>query len=313
MISLIIPVCKNEESLPALLDELTKLNTEFEGDFEVVFVVDGSPDNSYLILAERLPTSPFSSQLISLSRNFGSFAAIRAGLDAAKGDYFAIMAADLQEPPGIILDFHRELSKGNADVVVGQRTERADPLIAKIMSGVFWRLYRRLVNRDVPHGGVDIFGGTKQVRDRLLELHESHSSLIGLLFWVGFRRSYVPYVRRPRLHGKSAWTFRRKLNYLLDSFMSFTDLPIRLLLYGGVLGVVFSVVFGVIVLAARAAGAIDVPGYTPIVLALAFFGGINCLGLGVIGGYVWRSYENTKSRPLFIKHIHLSFDKSEGT
>jgi glycosyltransferase involved in cell wall biosynthesis len=300
LISVIVPVYRNSDTIAALLQALADLSTKLDDALEVVFVVDGSPDDSYERLRDGLPGRPFRAQLLCLSRNFGSFAAIRAGLEAAQGQTFAVLAADLQEPPELVLEFNRRLRTGETDLVLGSRISRADPLFSRLSAGLFWRTYRRWIQREVPAGGVDVFGCTKQVRDEILRLGESNSSLIGLLFWVGFRRQLVPYDRRPRPSGKSAWTFAKKLRYLTDSVFNFTDLPVRLLFWLGCVGLLASMVGGAAVLIARLSGRVPVAGYTATVLIIVFFGALNCLGLGIIGGYVWRTLENTKRRPNYL-------------
>lgn len=307
MISVVIPVYRNSETLPALLTALAGLHLDLDGGLEAVFVVDGSPDDSYLQLAARLPAERFPSQLLALSRNFGSFAAIRAGLAAARGDRFAVMAADLQEPPELILEFDRVLRGGEHDVAIGRRTGRIDPLPTRLLARAFWAGYRRLVQSEVPAGGVDVFACDRHVRDHLVALGEANSSLVGLLFWVGFRRVLVPYRRRRRAGGRSAWTLRGRLRYLGDSVFSFTDLPIRWLLWIGSCGFAAAVVFGLIVVVARVGDRIEVPGYAATVLAVTGLGGLNCLALGIIGSYVWRTFENTKQRPNFIVASHRVF------
>ena len=300
MISLIIPVYKNSKSILALLRAVQQLNDDLHGELEAVFVVDASPDDSYLKLSAELPKARFRSQLLLLSRNFGSFAAIRAGLAVGRADHFAVMAADLQEPPELVAKFAERLASGTCDVVVGQRAGRADPLLSRAFSALFWGLYRRFVQREVPEGGVDVFGCTSAVRDQIVLLTENNSSLVGLLFWVGFRRDAVPYVRREREAGKSGWTFKKKMAYLMDSVFGFTDLPIRILLRLGSFGLVLSIALATAVLVLKVLGDIPVPGYAATVLTVVFFGALNCFGLGIIGGYVWRTFENTKSRPNFI-------------
>lgn len=300
MISVVIPVYRNAGSLPELLAALEVLHGQLEGGLEAVFVVDGSPDDSHRQLAERLPRAVFPAQLLALSRNFGSFAAIRAGLEAARGERFAVMAADLQEPPGLILEFDRILRAGEHDVVIGRRTSRRDPLSTRLASRAFWTLYRRLVQPAVPPGGVDVFGCGRRMRDQILELREANSSLVGLLFWAGFRRAEVPYERRRRASGRSAWSLARRARYLADSVFGFSDLPIRLLLWAGALSLGTSVLLALAVIVARLSGAIAVPGYAATVVTITFFGGLNSFGLGIIGGYVWRAFENTKRRPSYI-------------
>jgi glycosyltransferase involved in cell wall biosynthesis len=311
LISLVIPVYRNAENIEALLQALARLHRELEDELEVVFVVDGSPDDSYLRLATSLPKAPFRSQLLLLSRNFGAFSAIRAGLAAGQGEFFAVMAADLQEPPELILQFAKLLRDGKCDVAVGRRTGRADPLGSRMASALFWGFFRRCIQREIPTGGVDVFGCTCAVRDHLLRLCENNSSLVGLLFWVGFRRAEVEYMRQERRAGRSGWTFRKKLRYLMDSIFSFSDLPIRGLLSLGLLGLALSALLAVVVAVAKIEGSIPVPGYAATVLVVIFFGALNCFGLGVIGGYVWRTFENTKGRPNYIVAIQKRFGAAE--
>ena len=306
MLSLVIPVYRNEENLPRLFRELERL-AERLADIEIVFVVDGSPDRSMEILRDRLPQWHLRTQLVELSRNFGSFPAIVAGLARANGEYLAVIAADLQEPPDLVLEFHDLLKAGEADVVLGHRTGRADPWWSQIASQLFWRLYRRFVVKDMPKGGIDVFGCTRQVRDRLVELKEITTNLVALLLWVGFRRRYVTYERRPRLEGRSAWTFARKLRYATDSIFNFTDLPIRALLLIGAVGTTFAFVAGVTVLVMWALGRIPVLGYTPLMLVITFFGGSTALGLGIIGQYLWLSLQNARQRPNYIVKSATSF------
>ena len=308
MLSLVIPVYNNADNLPRLFSELEQLAARLADDLEIVFVVDGSPDQSLRILQDHLPAWPLKSQLIELSRNFGSFAAMAAGLRAARGDYMAVIAADLQEPPDLVWKFHAVLAAGTADVVIGTRVGRADPLWSQVLSDWFWQLYRRFVVRDMPKGGIDVFACTRVVRDHLVELKEANTNLISLLFWLGFRRTFVPYERRARLEGRSAWTFGRKLRYALDSIFSFTDLPIRALLILGAVGTTFAVVAGLTVFVFWSFGRVPVLGYTPIMLVITFFGGLTALGLGIVGEYLWLSLQNARNRPTFIVKAACSFD-----
>lgn len=304
MFSLIIPVYKNEESIPDLLQAIKKLHAQLQ-PFEAVFVVDGSPDRCYELLKNQLPQQSFPSQLLLLSRNFGSFAAIRQGLAAAKGNYFGVMAADLQEPPELILKMAQLLRTTNYDVVIGKREQRDDPFLQRLPAKLFWGIYRRYVVSDMPVGGVDIFACNQVFRNQLLQLEERHSSLVAQVFWMGFRRTSVPYHRQAREHGKSAWTLHKKITYLTDSIFSFTDLPIRLLIRFGGIGSFLFGLLALFVLFARLTGTIHVPGYAALMVSISFLGSLNLLGLGIVGSYAWRTYENTKARPLAITlHSH---------
>ena len=307
--SVVIPVYKNEASIPRLLEALSNMSLQLDGEMEAVFVVDGSPDQSFGLLRAALDGLKFPAQLLAHSRNFGSFPAIRTGLAAARGDYFGVMAADLQEPPELLIAFFKALALDECDVAIGTRTGRNDPYASRLASGLFWGLYRRLVVHDMPEGGVDVFGCNRIFRDQLLKLEESRSSLIALIFWLGFRRKLVSYERLERLEGKSSWTFRKKVDYMMDSIFAFTDYPIRLLTRIGVIGCLLSVALGVLVLAGHLSGGITVPGYAATMLVVLFFGMLNLLGLGLVGTYAWRGYENSKLRPLAVTSLTVRNQK----
>lgn len=309
MYSLVIPVYKNYDSLPELLTILTRLQDNLIESLQVIFVVDGSPDESYLYLKTNLPLMNFSSDLLLLSRNFGSFAAIRAGLKEATGDYIAIMAADLQEPPELIIKFFSALSSKKYDIALAVREKRSDPIFSKISSKLFWLLYRKFVQKEMPPGGIDMFACNKQFRDQLLQLNESNSSLISLLFWLGYRRILIPYQRLPRKHGKSAWSLSKKFRYLNDSIFSFTDLPIRILTYIGGFGLIACILFAIVVIIAKLFHLIIIPGYTTTLLSILFLIAFNTFSMGILGSYIWRTFENTKFRPLSCIMTHEVFNQ----
>ncbi|WP_091959200.1 glycosyltransferase family 2 protein [Bradyrhizobium shewense] len=312
--SVIIPVYKNEASIPRLLAALKALNCDLAGQLEAVFVVDGSPDGSYRMLKSEMDRLDLPMQLLVHSRNFGSFAAIRSGLAAARGEYLAVMAADLQEPPSLLLDFYRSLEAEECDVAIGVRLKRNDPMLSRLAARLFWGAYRRWIMPDMPEGGVDVFGCNRAFRDRLLHLEEARSSLIALVFWLGFRRKQFPYERQARQEGRSSWTLSKKLDYMLDSIFSFTDYPIRLLTRVGAFGTFLSVVISSIVVAGRLLEIIEVPGYAALMIAIMFWGTVNLLGIGLVGTYAWRGYENSKRRPLSIvaiRHVNYRTDNAD--
>lgn len=295
--SVVVPVYGNEDTLTEVIDRLNRLPGFAAGELEAVFVVDASPDNSLAVLRRSLPGSGLSAQVLTHSRNFGSFAAIRSGMAAARGRYVAVMAADLQERPELMSEFYAALSSGEVDVVVGRREARADPAMASLAARSFWAVYRMAVNPELPPGGVDVFACTAAVAQTLVGLRESHTSLVGLLYWVGYRRVEVGYRRQERTTGKSGWTLRKRWQYLMDSVFAFTDLPVRLLTAVGGLGTLVTVVVGLVVFVAWLTGGITEPGYTPLMLVIVCSTFLLLTGLGIVGAYVWRAYENSKLRP----------------
>jgi glycosyltransferase involved in cell wall biosynthesis len=309
--SLIVPVYRNMDSIDALIDVIEHIASRVDGSLEAIFVIDGSPDDSRGKLLRALSRGSVSARIVEHSRNFGSFAAIRTGMALARGQRIAVMAADLQEPPELVIEFLHRLASNEVDVVAGERVSRDDR--GDSLSALYWRLYRRFVIAEIPAGGVDVFACTAAVRDVVCSLEAVHTSLVAQLFWVGFRRELVPYERRPS-EGESGWTTRRKLRYLSDSVFAFTDLPVRLLWIVGVLGLGLGVLVGLVVLAARIAGAITVPGYAATILIFVFFASLNLMGLGIIGSYVWRAYDTVKGRPGAIVRevIELPTDRGDA-
>jgi hypothetical protein len=207
-----------------------------------------------------------------------------------------------------MVKFHQALAGSDCDVVLGERIRRNDPFWTRVAARCYWEFYRRFVQRDMPPGGVDVFACRQPVRDALLKMEESQTSLVGQLIWLGFRRVSIPYVRQPRLMGKSAWTFRKKLNYMLDSVFSFSPLPITLLRLLGLLGVTFTVAVGVVIVIGFL-GWIPVPGQTSLLLLILLLSSANLIGLSLAGIYAWRSYENSKRRPHTVILREISFPK----
>jgi len=307
--SVVVPVYGNQESLGALIERLKALSAKRGGGLEGVFVVDGSPDQSLETLRELLSTGDLDAQVLSHSRNFGSASAVRSGLAVARGEFIVVMAADLQEPVAVVEEFLDLLEADECDIALGERIGRDDPAASAAMASLYWRFYRRVINREIPAGGVDVFGCTRAIAGRIVSFPETHTSLIALLFWLGYRRRFVQYRRQPRHAGTSAFTFRRRLRLLYDSIYAFTDLPIILLQVIGFVGTVFSAFIGVIVFLAWLLGGIQQPGYTPIMIAIAGSTSALLLGLGVVGSYVWRTYENSKDRPLELVATHEYFER----
>jgi glycosyltransferase involved in cell wall biosynthesis len=308
--TLVIPIYKNAANIPSLAAALEQMCAQV-GELEVVFVVDGSPDNSGQLLLEIAPTTPYPCKVVFHSRNFGSFTAIRTGMEHASGDFIAAMAADLQEPPELISEFFRALESDQADVVFGERTGRSDPIVTRLLSNLFWKIYRKVVIPDMPRGGVDVFACTRSVRDAVLSIEEPNSSLVAQLFWVGFRRRFVGYARQPRMHGKSAWNLSRRLRYMMDSVLSFSDFPIMLVLWLGAAGTALSFMLGAATLMAKLTGHIDQAGYATQILLTLFLGSLILMVQGLLGLYIWRTAENTKRRPLrIVSHVVTGGDKT---
>ena len=263
--SLIIPLFRTgdfiSDLVPHVKSILERIEEKWGLNTEVIFVDDACPENSYERLLKELDNQDFRSQLLRHSRNFGSFAAIMSGMETSEADFIAVMSADLQEPSSLIMEFVDELMSAEADIVIGKRLNRSDGFLTELASALFWRLYKLTVISDLPDGGVDVFGCTKQVYSELVKLEESNSSLVAQLFWLGYRRKEIGYHRLPRKYGVSAWSLRKKSSYMLNSIFSFSDLPIRLLLFAGFLGILSSIGLGMVILFSKLFGLMSVRGF----------------------------------------------------
>jgi polyisoprenyl-phosphate glycosyltransferase len=295
--SLVVPVYNNAESLDRLISEITKLSLCFDHDFEAIFVLDGGSDNSSERLTKLTVDLPYRTVLVEHSRNFGSFAAIRTGLHESEGKIVAVRSADLQEPNALLQDLLRAVGRGECEVALGVRQGRSDALHRRVGAGIFWSVYRRYVQPQMPRGGVDVFACTSRVRDALLELKEGNSSLVGLLIWLGYPFTVVPYVRLQRAHGRSQWSLAKLFDYLSDSAFAFSRTPIKVVRWLGVLGTSAGLLAGLVLVILRLTGSISETGYTPIMLTILVMGSLNLAAIGLLGSYVWRAFENTKNRP----------------
>ena len=311
-LSVVVPVYWNEGSIRAVLNRLEEINVQMSARLQAVFVLDGPSDGSARILIAELPKANFDWKVIELSRNFGAFSAIQLGLVHSDGCFVGVMTADLQEPVTFLLDAYDVLKLGEIDVVVGCRESRVDPVSQRASAWFFWRLYRKLVQPDIPQNGVDVFACSRQVAKVLGQYEEANTSLVGLLFWSGFRKATVTYARPQRDSGKSSWTFRKRFRYMANSIYSFTTLPLMVLQGLGLLGLVASLAVGISVLAAYLSGSIEVSGYVPVMLAVTGSTSVLLIGMGILGSYLWRIFDNTKNRPLtIISRIYANGDLSE--
>ena len=296
-VSIVVPVFKNEESIDRLLNRVTSLASSLVGDVEAIFVVDGSPDSSLSLLQTSLPNTTFDSKIILLSRNFGAFSAIRAGLREADGTATVVMAADLQEPISLIEELLGLVVKDGVDVAVGVRQARKDSFVSRFLSSSFWRFFNRLTTLEMPKGGVDIFALSRDARQKINEFEESSTSLVGLIYWIGFKRQEVSYLREKRAEGVSSWSLRKRINYAKDSITAFSEIPLSIFLWSGVIGALVSLLLVVVLIVRLFMNQNDDISRQLISIGLLFVVSYLMSGLGLLGTYLWRVSDNVRKRP----------------
>lgn len=299
-LSIVIPVYFNELNLEKLYFEINKqVLTKLKNyEYEIVFVDDGSKDASVDII-EKLLKKYKNIKLVKLSRNFGSHCAILAGLSVCTGDVATFISADLQDPPEIIMEMLSSYEKGN-QAIIAVRKDREESFIQKFFSNTYYKIMQKIALKDMPNGGFDCFMIDRKVINVLVEMKEKNTSLMGLILWSGFKLDKIYYVRKKREDGKSRWTLSKKFKYFTDSIISFSFFPIKCITFLGFLFFLGSLISLIVIFLQKILGNISVEGYTTLILVLLMSSGLILLTLGIIGEYLWRIFDATRTRPTFI-------------
>ena len=296
-ISVMTPVYYNEESIAPLFVELTKVEQALAQQghtFEIIFVDDGSGDNSLQELL-KVKRQREATRIVKLTRNFGAMSAAKTGYQFVTGDCVIGLAADLQDPPELIVPMVEKWMAG-AKFVLCARTHRNDPLSSRWFSAFYYWLLRLFVADDYPKGGFDMTLMDKAMLPHIQNAGK-HINLPLLEYWLGFKPEIIHYERRERQHGKSRWSFAKKLKVSFDSILGFSIVPIRLISFVGFIVSLLSFGYGLLVLIATLLGQKEVPGFATIVALVSFLLGLVIVMLGIISEYLWRVFDETNHRP----------------
>ncbi len=297
-ISIVIPVYYNEDTLMDLYKDLKAKILGIIGDYELVFVDDGSGDDSWKIMNE-IRAMDENVRLVKLSRNFGEHAALLAGLSACTGDCAVTKQADLQEDSTLILEMYESWKKGNK-VVLAVRRSREESRLKVFFANLYYSMVRRFVNKNMPVGGCDCYLIDRKVIEVLERLDEKNSSLTLQVLWVGFKTDMVYFDRKEREKGKSRWTFAKKIKLVMDSMMSFSYMPIRFMTGIGVIFDIFAVCLFISVLVEYFTQGVPIDGWASLMCVLLLSAGLILSMLGILGEYLWRTLDASRSRPPFI-------------
>lgn len=298
-ISIIIPVYYNEENLRPLYKDIQKkiyIHSEYE--WEIVMVNDGSLDGSYAVMKE-LAAQDERIRIYSLSRNFGSHAAVLCGLAQCSGDCAVVKAADLQEPTEIVLEMVKSWEQGN-NVVLAVRKDRQESKQQTMFANLYYWIVRKAALPQMPKGGFDVYLLDRKVIDVLMKLDEKNSALTGQILWSGFKTDQIYYTRLQREIGTSRWTLKKKIRLVLDTLFSFSTLPITLVALIGTVSCFGAVVWAVAVFVCKLVGLISVSGWTTLFVFNLFSFGVIMLTLAILGGYLWRTFDASRNRPPYI-------------
>ncbi len=306
--SIVVPVYFNELNLPDTIPQLLALSERLPGyRLELVFVEDGSQDQSLNILLEYQRQFPQQIKVVKLTRNFGTMAALQAGLTVASGDCVGVIAADLQDPPELFLDMMRHWEQGTK-VIFAVRADREEPWLQKSFSNLYYALVARFAVPGYPPGGFDFFLADRQVVEEVNKIHEKNTNIMTLIFWLGYQAVFIPYVRRKRTKGKSRWTLAKKVKLFVDTFVSFSYFPIRLFSLVGIVYALLSFAYGLFIFISWLSFGIEVQGWVPMMLVLTFTAGLQMTLLGILGEYLWRTLDEARGRPLYV--IDTVYDSS---
>lgn len=299
LVSVVVPVFNESEVIEAFYARATSAMGAVRGcDYELVFVDDGSRDDSYRQLA-ALAARDSHVRVIKFSRNFGHQIAITAGIDHARGDCVAVIDADLQDPPEVIGAMVEKWREGY-DVVYGLRADRAGESKLKLATAaLFYRLLKRITKVEIPVDVGDFRLMSRRATDQLKLLREKDRFVRGLVSWIGFRQTGVPYHREKRFAGVTKYPFSKMLKFALDGITSFSTVPLKLATWLGYSASAFAFLYLVSVFVQKALG-ITVQGWATVMVAMLFLGGVQLICLGIIGEYLGRVFNELKPRPMYV-------------
>jgi dolichol-phosphate mannosyltransferase len=297
-LSIVVPVYYNSDTLEMLYDDMKEKILHKLPEYEIVFVDDGSGDNSWEIM-NKIAQKDENVVCTRLSRNFGEHAAILAGLSVCTGDCAVTKQADLQEDSTLILDLFEKWKEGYK-VVLAIRSERDEGAMKKFFAGMYYWLVRKTINKDMPQGGCDCYLLDRQAIEVIEMLDEKNSSLTLQVMWIGFKSAKVYFHRKDRTVGKSRWTFAKKFKLVMDSMMSFSYFPIRVMSMCGVLFAILAFVGIISAIYEKLTTGTPIMGYASLMCVILFASGVIMLTLGILGEYIWRVLEESRKRPPFI-------------
>jgi len=300
-ISIVVPCFNEQEVLPMFYEELNKVMAKLENvQLELVLVNDGSRDNTLNVFKE-LAAQDERVRYISFSKNFGKEAAMFAGLEASTGDYVAIMDADLQDPPKLLIEMYNILENSDYDCVGTRRvTRKGEPKIRSFFAKLFYKLMRKISKMDIVDGARDFRLMTRQMTDAILSMKEYNRFSKGIFTWVGFKTKWLEYENIERAAGKTKWSFWKLFIYSLDGITAFSTFP---LVIAGVLGMIFCIVAFIMILFIIGKTIFfgdPVSGWPSTICVILFVGGIQLFCTGIIGQYMSKTYLEVKSRPIYI-------------
>ena len=311
-LSLVVPCYNEAENVQPFQDAVI---AAFDGcgyDYEIIFVNDGSKDATLHNLKKIFKAQKCPVKVVSFSRNFGKESGLYAGLEHASGEYISLIDADLQQRPEIVREMVQILEENEQyDVVAAYQDRRGEGKGLSFFKKSFYAIINKLSNVTLQPDASDFRTFRRSVRDSILELSEYHRFSKGIFAWVGYDTCFIPYTAQPRANGSTKWNFRKLFNYAVDGIIGFSTAPLRFSTYVGAISAIAAIIYLIIVILEKLIWGIDVPGLATVIVLILFFGSMQLFGIGIIGEYVGRTFEQSKDRPIYIAKEIFDYEKTE--
>lgn len=310
-LSLVVPCYNEADNVKALCDEILQ-SFPLTEEYEIVFVNDGSTDNTFNSLMELKNISPCNIKIIDFSRNFGKEAAMYAGLQNACGELISIIDADLQQDPAIVKSMVDMLNKNpQLDCVCACQEDRNESRFISFCKNAFYKIADKCSKTDFQNGASDFRTFRSSVKDAIISLGEYHRFSKGIFSWVGFNTAYISYTAKQRNAGKSSFSFIRLVKYALEGMISFSTVPLKFASVVGSVAIGCSVIYAIVTVIRKLVSNITVDGFTQLVIIITFLGGVQLFTIGIIGEYLARNYIQSKNRPIYIAKKIISYNEEK--
>lgn len=310
-VSMIIPCYNEEGNVKLFYSEAVKAYKDQNYKLELVFIDDGSKDNTLKILKDLIKEQDCEIKVLSFSRNFGKEAAIYAGLNNVDGDYTVIIDADLQQPPELTIKMANILDENEYDCVCYYQEERIENKLLSKIKNVFYKAMNNLSEVELKQGASDFRMFNQKVKNSLLEIKEYYRFSKGIFSWIGYNTQYLPYIPKQRNSGTTKWSFIKLLKYGISGIISFSTMPLKLATYSGLTLSLVAFIYLFIIIIQKLFFEISIPGYPTVVSCILLIGGFQLFCIGIIGEYLGKTYIETKNRPIYIIKEEITNDKTK--
>lgn len=310
-VSMIIPCYNEEGNVKLFYNEAVKAYKDQNYKLELVFIDDGSKDNTLKILKDLIKEQDCEIKVLSFSRNFGKEAAIYAGLNNVDGDYTVIIDADLQQPPELTIKMANILDENEYDCVCYYQEERIENKLLSKIKNVFYKAMNNLSEVELKQGASDFRMFNQKVKNSLLEIKEYYRFSKGIFSWIGYNTQYLPYIPKQRNSGTTKWNFIKLLKYGISGIISFSTMPLKLATYSGLTLSLIAFIYLFVIIIQKLFFEISVPGYPTVISCILLIGGFQLFCIGIIGEYLGKTYIETKNRPIYIIKEEITNDKTK--